>query len=218
MIIRKYGVVLRRLQLKDIELVREKRNQDSVRNYMFYKEKISESEQLEWFQSINNIDNYYFVIEVEGNKVGLINGKNIDYEKRTSEGGIFIWDENYRDVQVSAIASVIMAEFTFMIFNFNKTFAEVLATNLGQIKYNEFMGYKLEKRENDKLTYTLSKESYLQKRRRLIKAVESLTKDKTPISWSDLDFSEIKPQEIQKLYKGLPLYIQSDLDEILLKK
>jgi len=201
MIIRKYGVVLRRLQLKDIELVREKRNQDSVRNYMFYKEKISESEQLEWFQSINNIDNYYFVIEVEGNKVGLINGKNIDYEKRTSEGGIFIWDENYRDVQVSAIASVIMAEFTFMIFNFNKTYAEVL-----------------EKRENDKLTYTLSKESYLQKRRRLIKAVESLTKDKTPISWSDLDFSEIKPQEIQKLYKGLPLYIQSDLDEILLKK
>jgi RimJ/RimL family protein N-acetyltransferase len=216
MIIQKYGIVLRRLLHKDIELVREKRNQDSVRNYMFYQKEITVKEQENWFNSINNIYNYYFVIEVEGNQVGLINGKSIDYEKRTSEGGIFIWDENFRDVQVSAIASVIMAEFTFMIFNFNKTYAEVLATNRGQIKYNEFMGYKLEKTENEKLIYSLSKENYLKKRDRLLKAVKSLTKDKTTISWSDLDFSETEQQEIQGLYKGLPLYIQNDLDKLLL--
>jgi RimJ/RimL family protein N-acetyltransferase len=216
MIIRKYGIVLRRLLQKDIELVRKKRNQDSVRNYMFYQKEITVKEQENWFNSINNIYNYYFVIEVEGNQVGLINGKSIDYEKRTSEGGIFIWDENFRDVQVSAIASVIMAEFTFMIFNFNKTYAEVLATNRGQIKYNEFMGYELEKTENEKLIYSLSKENYLKKRDRLLKAVKSLTKDKTTISWSDLDFSETEQQEIQGLYKGLPLYIQNDLDKLLL--
>lgn len=216
MIIQKYGIVLRRLLHKDIELVREKRNQDSVRNYMFYQKEITVKEQENWFNSINNIYNYYFVIEVEGNQVGLINGKSIDYEKRTSEGGIFIWDENFRDVQVSAIASVIMAEFTFMIFNFNKTYAEVLATNRGQIKYNEFMGYELEKKENEKLIYSLSKENYLKKRDRLLKAVKSLTKDKTTISWSDLDFSETEQQEIQGLYKGLPLYIQNDLDKLLL--
>ena len=60
MIIRKYGIVLRRLQHKDIELVRVKRNQDSVRNFMFYQKKITETEQEEWFKSINNIYNYYF--------------------------------------------------------------------------------------------------------------------------------------------------------------
>jgi RimJ/RimL family protein N-acetyltransferase len=216
MIIRKYGIVLRRLQHRDIELIRSKRNQDSVRNFMFYQKEITKVEQEEWFETINNIYNYYFIIECDNKKVGLINGKNIDYEKRTSEGGIFIWDENFRDVQVSAIASLIMAEFTFMIFNFNKTYAEVLGTNLGQVRYNEFMGYELEKQVGDKLTYSLSKESYLQKRIRLIKAVESLTRDKTPISWIDLDFSETEHQEIQDLYKGLPIYIQDDLDKILL--
>jgi RimJ/RimL family protein N-acetyltransferase len=217
MIIQKYGVVLRRLHLKDIELVRKKRNQDSVRDFMFYQKEITVQEQENWFKSINNIYNYYFVIEMDGNKVGLINGKNIDYEKRTSEGGIFIWDENFRDVQVSAIASVIMAEFTFMIFNFNKTYAEVLATNLGQIKYNEFMGYELEKQEGDKLIYSLSRNNYLLKRNRLMKAIESLTKDKTPISWNDLDFSETDQQEIQELYMGLPQYIQNDIDKLLIK-
>ena len=118
MIIQKYGIVLRRLQHKDIELVRTKRNQDSIRNYMFYQKEITAEEQEEWFKSTNNIYNYYFIIESDNKKVGLINGKNIDYEKRTSEGGIFIWDEEYRDIQVSAIASLIMAEFTFLIFDF----------------------------------------------------------------------------------------------------
>jgi UDP-4-amino-4,6-dideoxy-N-acetyl-beta-L-altrosamine N-acetyltransferase len=218
MIIRKYGIVLRRLLQKDIELVRKKRNQDSVRNYMFYQQEITSTEQEKWFKSINNIYNYYFIIESENKKVGLINGKNINYEKRTSEGGIFIWDEDYRDIQISAIASVIMAEFTFMMFGFKKTYAEILSSNNAQIKYNEFMGYELENEKNDKLIYSLSKNNYLKKRGRLLKAIEHLTKDKTPISWGDLDFSDIEKQEIQELYVGLPHYIQNDLDRLLLNK
>jgi len=218
MIIQKYGIVLRRLQHKDIELVRTKRNQDSIRNYMFYQKEITAEEQEEWFKSINNIYNYYFIIESDNKKVGLINGKNIDYEKRTSEGGIFIWDEEYRDIQVSAIASLIMAEFTFLIFDFKKTYAEVLASNNTQIKYNEFMGYELESKQGNRLIYSLSQNNYLQKRNRLLKAIEHLTKDNAPISWSDLDFSDTGQQEVKKLYNGLPQYIQQDLDKLLLNK
>ena len=216
MIIRKYGILLRRLEHKDIELVRVKRNKDSVRNFMFYREEITKQEQEEWFKSINNIYNYYFIIECDHKKVGLINGKNIDYEKRTSEGGIFIWDEDYRDVQISAIASVIMAEFTFLIFGFKKTYAEILASNNAQIKYNEFMGYELENKQDDKLIYVLTQANYLRKRARLLKAITQLTNDKTPITWGDLDFSDIEQREIKELYKGLPQFIQHHLDKLLL--
>ena len=45
----------------------------------------------------------------------LINGKNIDYEKRESEGGIFIWKNSPEISTAAAIASIIMAELTFKI-------------------------------------------------------------------------------------------------------
>jgi len=214
MIIRKYGIVLRRLKIGDIELLREKRNQDSVRNYMFYKNIISKEEQKEWFYSINNKLNYYFIIEYEDKKIGLINGKNIDYDKRTSEGGIFIWDENYRNIEISAIASVIMAEFTFMVLMFNKTFAEVLASNNAQVKYNEFMGYELVQKQGDKLTYVLTKESYIKKRVRLLKAIQHLTKDKKQITWQDIDLSKVLKEERTNLYSGLPDYVQEGLNKL----
>lgn len=215
MIIRKYGLVLKRLQYEDIELLREKRNQDSVRNFMFYKEIITSEEQQKWFDSINNIYNYYFIIESNNKKVGLINGKNIDYMKRTSEGGIFIWDQDFRNKGISAIASVIMAEFTFLVLEFNKTFAEVLASNNAQIRYNEFMGYELLQRENEgKLIYELSKNSYMNKRGRLLKAIQYLTKDKEQITWGDIDLSKVSKKEKETLYSGLPNYVQDSLDKL----
>lgn len=41
MIVRKYGLILRRLQLEDIELVRGKRNSDEIRRVMQFREEIT---------------------------------------------------------------------------------------------------------------------------------------------------------------------------------
>ncbi|OGT41731.1 MAG: hypothetical protein A3F13_08775 [Gammaproteobacteria bacterium RIFCSPHIGHO2_12_FULL_40_19] len=210
MIIKKYGIVLKRLKQKDIELVRKQRNRNSVRKFMFYQKKITAQEQEVWFQSINNIYNSYFIIEVEGKKIGLINGKN-DYENKTSEGGIFIWNENYINTPVAAIASFIMMELTFLLLDFKKTYAQVLATNTAQIKYNEHMGYQLEKKQGNKLIFSLSKSNYFLKRNRLLKAIQYLTKDEKPMSWEDLDLSNTTQEEILNLYVGLPAYIQEAL-------
>ena len=58
MIIRKYGLLLKRVQREDLELIRTKRNQRSVREHMFYQKTISKLDQEKWFDSINNIYNY----------------------------------------------------------------------------------------------------------------------------------------------------------------
>ena len=68
MIINKYGVKLTRLTLDDIELVREKRNSDTIREKMVYQEQVSKQQQLEWFRSIDNVNNIYLLIHVEGKK------------------------------------------------------------------------------------------------------------------------------------------------------
>jgi hypothetical protein len=76
--IEQYGVKLRRLQIEDIELVRFWRNQEHVVKNMEFKRQITSEEQLIWFNSINNIANYYFMIEFEGKDIGVINVKNVD--------------------------------------------------------------------------------------------------------------------------------------------
>ena len=90
MIIEKYGIKLIRLKQEDIELVRLKRNSLDINELMHDRVIISFEMQYKWFQSINNIYNNYFIIIYNNEKIGLVNGKNSDYEKRQSEGGMFI--------------------------------------------------------------------------------------------------------------------------------
>ena len=50
--------------------------------------------QEKWFEKINNDNNFYFIIEYEGREVGMINIKDVDYEKRTGEPGMFLYDDD----------------------------------------------------------------------------------------------------------------------------
>ncbi|MDD3744697.1 MAG: hypothetical protein PHX54_13825, partial [Lentimicrobiaceae bacterium] len=86
----RYGIVLERLTYNDIELVRGWRNADRVRLNMAYQKHIEPHEQIAWFKSINNAFNNYLIINYKGEKIGLLNDKNIHWEERTSESGLFI--------------------------------------------------------------------------------------------------------------------------------
>ena len=88
LILSQYDIELQRLTRTDIELVRSWRNQDRIRNQMFYTDLITEQEQELWFHSVNNALNYYFLIVFKSKKIGLIHAKNIDLEVGYGEGGI----------------------------------------------------------------------------------------------------------------------------------
>lgn len=219
MIIRKYGLVLKRVQREDLELIRTKRNQRSVREHMFYQKTISKLDQEKWFDSINNIYNYYFLIQLKNESIGLINGKNIDYDKGESEGGIFIW-ENSPEVSIAAaIASMIMAELTFKLFRFNATYAFVKSSNIKQQTYNKKLGYQLinENKKEQKLTYVLTSKNYKLKRSKILKAIGIISGDLKEISWSDFDFSKLNSDAYKNQYTGLPSDIQTMIDQYILK-
>jgi hypothetical protein len=72
------GLVAERLKEKDIELIRQWRNSDTIRKNMLYQEIITPEKQLKWFHSINNFNNFYFIVEYKGRKVGLVNIKDVN--------------------------------------------------------------------------------------------------------------------------------------------
>src|ERR1041385_8348137 len=109
MIIKGFGISLHRLQHDDIELVRQKRNAPNVSSFMEYREEITPEMQEKWFQSINNEKNNYFLIEYNGEKIGLIYAAEIDWEKMiTGNSGIFIWDEQFRKTSVPLAAALLL--------------------------------------------------------------------------------------------------------------
>jgi RimJ/RimL family protein N-acetyltransferase len=168
----KYGLVLSRLREEDIELVRKWRNSEQIRQFMEYREEITPEMQKEWFNTIDNFDNYYFIIEYEGEKIGLINTSKIDLEKRSSEGGIFLWEEKYYETMVPVWASLLLLETNIFLLNAEKSYIKTLKDNERAKKLNVHLGYKLmDGQENvDNQEYELTRESFIEKSGKLIKA------------------------------------------------
>ncbi len=173
----KYGITLERLREEDIELVRQWRNSDPVRLNMKYREIISPEKQREWFNSINNVNFHYVIIQYRGEKIGLLNDKNIDWETLTSETGIFIGRPEFYHTFVPYLVSIAGIETLFYFLGWKKQYAHVLKSNTNAIKYNLELGYRLcEGQEGvDHQRYELTRESFDQTAGKIQKMVRSIS-------------------------------------------
>ncbi len=175
----KYGIVLERLKEKDIELVREWRNSDRVRLNMEYRKIISADEQKAWFKSINNLGNNYMIIHYQGEKIGLLNDKNIDWEQRSSESGLFIGVEKYCNSFVPYFVSIAGIELNFHFLNWEKQYAHILRSNPNAIKYNEELGYRLSDGQEgiENQLYEMTRASFEKSAGKIRKAVYNIAVD-----------------------------------------
>jgi RimJ/RimL family protein N-acetyltransferase len=143
MFLKHYDITLNRLQEEDLELLRHWRNSPLIQQTMEFREFITPGMQVEWFRSINNIYNMYLIISHREKEIGLLNAKNIDWDKKSFETGIFFWDADYYNSFVPAIVSLISTNFSFKIMNCETLYARTLKTNKHAIKYNLTLGYEL---------------------------------------------------------------------------
>ncbi len=210
--IEKYGIVLKRLTIGDIELLRKKRNQKSIKSKMFFQKEISKAEQQEWFQSINNKHHYYFIIYYKNKEIGLIHGKILSFEKRLAEGGMFIWEEELLQSHIPVLASIILADMTFLIMKMKTTLAEVRSDNPTALSYNLKLGYKITESisAENKTKMSLQKKDYFEKAKPLRDMIKRISKDSTDISWADVHLENSVPDS---LYTGLPDYLQEEIEK-----
>ena len=134
--IKKYGLELKEVEREDLELIRQYRNTDIIKNKMIHRQQITREQQLEWFKEIRTVNHYYFLIYKNDSAIGLINGKNIDFVNKTSEGGIFIWNED-RNYEISITASIILNDWNFFINAFEKNYAQY-RKKIELLKFDDF--------------------------------------------------------------------------------
>lgn len=160
----------------DIELVRNWRNSSKVSQFMEFREHITAEMQEKWFSSINNVHNLYFIIEYKNEKIGLINGKDIDWGNKTMETGVFIANEKFLNTEVPLLAVIIFGELGIMTFGL-KAYAHILKSNERAKRYNKFIGFTLCEGQEDieNQLYVMTRESYMKKERLIRAAFFKLT-------------------------------------------
>lgn len=185
----KYGVTLSRIREEDIELVRSWRNSPQIQKNMLYREYITPEMQLNWFKSIDNYDNFYYIIEYNNDKIGLINNKNTDRSIGTSDSGLFLYDENYFNSHVPIAASFILIEVGFYLLRGVEIKIQVLRNNKKSIDYNQKIGFEVFKDdpENDYIEFILTLESFERKTPKLKQALVQLYAKNEPLLKLTLD-------------------------------
>ena len=167
MFFEKYGVKLVRLTEDKIELVRNWRNDPKISQYMEIRDHITVEMQKKWFASINNENNYYFIVNYKGQDVGLTNVKDIDFGKKIGEGGIFIYEDSLLNSDIPFRVIFALNDFCFGNLQLEKMIAHIMDDNQRAIDFNLVLGYKkAADSKGPKSTYLLNKTDYLKCRER----------------------------------------------------
>ncbi len=160
--IHRYGIKLVRLSEEHIETVRNWRNAPEIRDFMEFREHITPQMQEAWFQSLNRLADFYFLIETQDEPVGLIHTSGINWKENSGHSGLFIWKKELQGTFVPVLASLTMVDFFFNFCNLNKVFAKVLEKNPVAIQYNLKLGFipTGNYTSNEFREYLLTKENY----------------------------------------------------------
>ncbi|MCX6245548.1 MAG: GNAT family N-acetyltransferase [Bacteroidetes bacterium] len=210
----KYGIILERLKEEDIELVRQWRNSDPVRLNMNYREIITPEQQQKWFGSVDNLQNNFLLIHYQGEKIGLLNDKNIDWENRTSESGIFLGRTDYYSTLVPYLVSIAGIETTFYLLNWNKQYAHILRSNVNAIKFNLVLGYRLSNGQEgvDHQQYEITRESFERRGGKIRKAVKLIAGNdaRARVLFEPADYEAGVAQKIEVLLKESPYKLERE--------
>lgn len=179
----RYGITLERLTSETTELVRQWRNDRKIMRFMFYKGEITPEMQREWFASIDNEQNFFFLIYVKNDPVGLINISSIDWENKTAYTGLFIYEDRYLGTDVPVSASLAMLDVFFLLFDIQSVYAKVKGNNKVAHQYNTSLGFARTKKIEFGLgyEYMLHKEVYLLESKKIRNAAIHLKGNQTII-------------------------------------
>lgn len=167
MILTGFGFELRPLTLELAEQLRIWRNQSENLQWMDFQQQINQEEQRNWFLHLDWKKNQYFGI-FEQQLIGFIHLKNIDEVNREAEAGILIGNSEAIGTGIALKASVLLLDYAFEVLQLKKVTAKTAGQNDVARSYNAFLGFQIEKEENDFVFTQLSKTRYLEKRNTIL--------------------------------------------------
>lgn len=162
MIVERYGIKLIRLKQEHIELLRLWRNAEKINRYMEYRQQITTEMQQRWFDSLDPLTDFYFMIEYHGDLVGMIHTGKVNWDTLTGDAGLFVYKDELLSTHLPVLASLTMVDLFFGLFRLETITAKVMSGNEVAVRYNRNLGFELMPGEPpaDFQHYHLKKERY----------------------------------------------------------
>lgn len=132
----------------DLELMREWRNADHVNRQMEFRAMIDADSQQRWFKELDKKTNFYLRLDVNEVPIGILHLKNINWDNKVAEAGIFVGDEKHLGTMSPMFAVVILMKLAFDVFQLNHLIAKIADANVNAIQFNKSLGYVFEKSLN----------------------------------------------------------------------
>lgn len=136
------AITLRALQDADRDRLRAWRNLPEIARWMYSEHEISPEEHARWFAAIaGDPRRCYWIIEVDGEPVGLANLYDIDPANRKCAWAYYLAAGDLRGKGVGAFVEFTVIEHVFAERGLNKLCCEVLAANEAVWKLHESFGF-----------------------------------------------------------------------------
>lgn len=146
----RFGLELKRIGEEDLELVRSWRNADHVRREFEFQDEISDLDQVKWFNELNMETNYYFLVSHEATPFTVIHLKQIDWENRTAEAGIFTGNKDFLETPWPVFSILALMEFAFGPLRLNSLECKIRNANHSTESMNQKLGYTMLEGEQEK--------------------------------------------------------------------
>ena len=138
-------VRLRQVEHEDSTRLLAWRNSPEVAAYMYTDHSISQAEHDRWFAAALTLDDRrYWIIEMDGEPVGLANLARIDPIIRRCDWAYYLGEASTRGRGVGAQVEYIVLRHVFETMGFHKLWCEVLLENEAVWKLHESFGFKRE--------------------------------------------------------------------------
>lgn len=129
----------------DLEQIMHWRMKPEVTKYMYTDPVLTLETQEKWFDSIKNDASVkYWMIKIDGVKIGVINLRDIDYINRRCTWGYYIGDNSFRGRGIASTLECNIYDYVFNILNLNKFWCEVFSFNEKVISIHERFGSIIE--------------------------------------------------------------------------
>ena len=145
------NAILEPINIKDIELIRNWRNNENNNKVFFNNNYITVENQKKWYEKYkNNITDRMFIIYCEHIPVGTVALYNIDYKNNTAEfGRLLIGDLNSRCKNIGLTATKALCEYGFNKLGLNKITLEVYKENVKAFNLYKKVVFKVVKEINN---------------------------------------------------------------------
>lgn len=138
-------VRLKKLHEGALEKVMNWRMLPEVTKYMYTDPKLTLAEQIDWFKKISKDPRVrYWLIEVDGVDVGIINLADIDTDNLRCCWAYYIADTSFRGRGLGTILECNIYDYVFDVLKLNKLWCEVLTFNESVIKLHQKFGSEVE--------------------------------------------------------------------------